>query len=149
MRNGIGTFVSQSMEKVNVSNAFITSVFTQNNSFQESQARRPEPDWNNEDVCSVEKDYIRTYLSKLDMCKSIGNNLINAFKYPQGAHKDGSRAFSVCPVTGQDAVGIYWNTGSSLWTPGNFYCDSEQALAQVAQWGCGVLTLGAVQKLSG
>lgn len=56
MRNGIGTLVSQSMEKVNVSNAFITSVFTQNNSFQESQARRPEPDWNNEDVCSVEKD---------------------------------------------------------------------------------------------
>lgn len=41
------------------------------------------------------------------MSKSTGSNLINAFKYPQGARKDGSRAFSVCPVTGQDAVGIH------------------------------------------
>ena len=39
----------------------------------------------------------------------------------------------------------------AVWTPGNifFYCEGDQALAQVSQRGCEVSIIGGVQKLPG
>lgn len=68
MQNGAGALVTQSMEKAEVSNAFITSVFTRNNGL--SGISGPESrtkGWNKEDVSLVEKDQVSKYLNKLDM----------------------------------------------------------------------------------
>ena len=68
----------------------------------------------------------------------------------EGAKKTEPASLQWCPVTGQEAMGTNWNTGGSAWTSGNtFACAGDQALAQVAQRGCGISILGDIQEPSG
>jgi len=72
---------------------------------------------------------------------------INTWK--EGAKMIGQDSLQWCPVTGQKIMGTNWNTGGSLWIWGNTsFTEGDQALAQVANGGCGVSIFGNIQKPS-
>lgn len=59
-------------------------------------------------------------------------------------------SFQCCLVRGPEAVITNWNMGGSVPISGNtfFYCESDWAVAQVDQGGCGVFILGDIKKTS-
>ena len=46
-------------------------------------------------------------------------------------------------------MGTNWNTGSSVLTQRTCYCQSDRALEQAAQRGCGVTVPGGIQGKGG
>lgn len=71
--NEMGHLATQGMEKIEVLNAFFASVFTSNISLQESQVPKTRrKDRIKEHVSLVKDDWIREYLSKLDIHESMG-----------------------------------------------------------------------------
>jgi len=58
-------------------------------------------------------------------------------------------SFEWYPVTKQEAKGTNCNTAGVSHQEALLHCEDDQALAQIAQRGCGVSILRDIKKLSG